>query len=237
MQVSLTNEQYAKPKTVCLSFTGGKDSTLSLHILSRTPALYNISTLVTFTPTNPTAPFLSHPQSIITLQSLCLSFPHAFLPTSAPYLSSYREHMKSLDVDYFATGDILDVCDNFLGRAAESTRTELLRPLWHRPREEIMEEIFELGFRVMITCIALEKVNEDRAKEFVGKMLDRELYEELKSLDNVDACGEFGEYHTMVLDAPLFLKRIVVTSGSVAKSEDGKFLYFKFEDYRVESKE
>jgi len=183
---------------------------------------------VTFTPPNTTKPFLAHPQHLISLQAKALSLPHSFLPVTPPYVESYRSLITSQNVPYLATGDILDVCNQFMDRVVENTNVKLLRPLWERERNELMEMIFSHNdFEILISCVNLEKINEKVARELVGNILTRELYENviLKQV-NVDGCGEMGEYHSMVLNAPLFKKKIVIKKGEQKLSDDEKFLYF-----------
>ncbi|CAG8493809.1 1939_t:CDS:2 [Funneliformis caledonium] len=221
-----------EPQEVCLSFTGGKDSTLTLHLISEQTSKYKIKSLVTFTPPHTTKPFLAHPQHLIALQANALSLPHTFLPISPPYLESYRSLITSQKVPYLATGDILDVCNQFMDRVVENTDVKLLRPLWERERNELMELIFtQSNFEIIISCVNLEKIHEKVARKMVGKILTRELYEEIiLKQDNVDGCGEMGEYHSMVLNAPLFKKKIVIKKAEQKLSDDEKFLYYLIDE-------
>ena len=52
--------------------------------------------------------------------------------------------------------------------------------------------------------------------EFLGKVLDRKVIEDIK-LTGADACGENGEYHTFVIDGPLFKNRINFINEGVIK--------------------
>ncbi|CAG8531018.1 13326_t:CDS:2 [Acaulospora morrowiae] len=225
--MSSTGTNDIRPRKVCLSYTGGKDCTLTLHHLSAHPQQYTINSLVTFTPSGP-KPFLAHPQPLIKLQSSALQLPHQFLSVSAPYVDSYRSLISSLGVDALATGDILDVCDQFMDRVVKGTNVELVRPLWGRERSEMINEILNFGFEVLITCVNLEKVQEEVAKQLVGNILTRELYENVISKqEGLDESGEMGEYHSMVLNAPLFKKRIVINRGRQVVSDDGRFMYYE----------
>ncbi|RIA91384.1 hypothetical protein C1645_737124 [Glomus cerebriforme] len=232
MDENTNDSNDTEPKEVCLSFTGGKDSTLTLHLISAQPSKYKVTSLVTFIPPITTKPFLAHSQLLISLQAKTLSLPHSFLPVTPPYLESYRSLIVSRNVPYLATGDILDVCNRFMDRVVENTNVKLLRPLWERDRNELMNLIFSLNnFEILITCVNLEKINENVARKMVGNILTRDLYENIiLKQDNVDGCGEMGEYHSMVLNAPLFKKKIVIKKGEQKLSDDGNFLYFTIDE-------
>jgi diphthine-ammonia ligase len=78
-------------------------------------------------------------------------------------------------------------------------------PLWQQDRRQLVGQMLEAGIEtVIISC------NEVMGEGFIGRMITPELVEELESL-GIDACGENGEYHTLVLDCPLFKNRLDVS--------------------------
>lgn len=72
-------------------------------------------------------------------------------------------------------------------------------PLWNKDREALVHEFIDSGFKAVIKKVNLENMSED----FLGKVLDKDLVEEIKKTGS-DACGENGEYHTFVVDGPIF---------------------------------
>lgn len=72
-----------------------------------------------------------------------------------------------------------------------------IHPLMKYNSEEIIEEFLSTGVKSEIMKVDKDKLPEN----FVGKILDRKTVKELKKYD-IDICGEFGEYHTMVMDVP-----------------------------------
>ena len=72
-------------------------------------------------------------------------------------------------------------------------------PLWNGDREGLVHEFIDSGFKAVIKKVNLENMSED----FLGKVLDKDLVEEIKKTGS-DACGEYGEYHTFVVDGPIF---------------------------------
>lgn len=71
-------------------------------------------------------------------------------------------------------------------------------PLWKIKPREIMERFISLGFKAIITCVD----NAVLPEKFLGKALDRDFLKEYP--DNLDICGENGEYHSFVYDGPVF---------------------------------
>jgi diphthine-ammonia ligase len=126
----------------------------------------------------------------------------------------------------------LDVCHSFMPRAVEGTGVELIRPLWELPRSEILEDIWKHNFEVLISCLNITKFDADLDVEtFVGQKLSKELLQKVRDHNakfgrDVDLAGEFGEFHTMVLDAPLFKNKIDASSGQIVR--DGDFAYWSF---------
>lgn len=87
---------------------------------------------------------------------------------------------------------------------ANSGLTAIL-PLWQQDRRTLVMKMLESGIETMIVSC-----NEIMGERFIGRTIDPALIDELESL-GVDACGENGEFHTLVLDCPLFSERMNVS--------------------------
>lgn len=72
------------------------------------------------------------------------------------YADTYRRKIKEMGEELGATalitGDILDVCHGFMERASEDTGVALVRPLWGRPRQEILARIEDIGVESIVSC-------------------------------------------------------------------------------------
>lgn len=82
-------------------------------------------------------------------------------------------------------------------------------PLWQHGRRQLVLHMLEAGIDTMIVSC-----NEMMGERFIGKTITPGLVDELESM-GIDACGENGEFHTLVLDCPLFIKGINVSVKNV----------------------
>jgi diphthine-ammonia ligase len=71
-------------------------------------------------------------------------------------------------------------------------------PLWKQNRKDLVMQMIESGIEAMIVSC-----NEMMGEKYIGSIITSDLVEELENM-GIDACGENGEYHTLVLDCPLF---------------------------------
>jgi diphthine-ammonia ligase len=207
-------------------WTGGKDCCLALH---KAHSLgHTITALVTFVPEfNPG--FLAHPLPFMALQAEALGLPHWQRVIGMPYKESYVEAIRALrtqnDIDMLVTGDIdfINGAPNWIRQCAEGTGVEVLNPLWQLPRSSILEMMLTRCLDVRISCVKTPMLSEG----WVGRKLDRDAIRELEDLEQdgvVDACGENGEYHTMVVDAPLFKTRISIEGFSIGSKNELRYL-------------
>lgn len=95
-------------------------------------------------------------------------------------------------------------------------------PIWKRPSLELLAEFWDLGFKTIVVSVNGNVLD----KSFCGKILDRDFIKELPA--NIDPCGENGEFHTFVYEAPYFKQIIDFELGETVdktynfKDTDGK---------------
>jgi uncharacterized protein (TIGR00290 family) len=88
-------------------------------------------------------------------------------------------------------------------------------PLWKIPTSDLIQEFIALGFKTIVVCVNERFLD----KSFVGRMIDQNFINDLP--ENVDVCGENGEFHTFTFDGPIFSKPI--------EFEVGEIVYRKYE--------
>jgi diphthamide synthase (EF-2-diphthine--ammonia ligase) len=113
-----------------------------------------------------------------------------------------------------AFGDLFlqDIRD-YRVRQLQGTGLEPLFPLWQIPTKDLALGMIAAGVKAKITCVDPSKL----AKSFAGRDFDRRFLEALPP--GIDPCGENGEFHTFVHDAPVFSHPVAVLSGEVVERD------------------
>jgi len=97
-------------------------------------------------------------------------------------------------------------------------------PLWGKNPLTALAEMRQLGFRMLVIEV---DTSMGANRNWLGKELDDDMIHELERLKadrSINPIGEFGEYHTIVSDCPIYKKRINVTkSKTVWKKSKGYF--------------
>ena len=123
---------------------------------------------------------------------------------------SLRE-AKKLDAEVACFGDI-DIEGNrkWAEERCKNAKIEAVFPLWHRNREENVYELIERGYKCLIKSINSTLI----PKTLLGKYIDEATIEEMRRC-GIDICGENGEYHTLVVDGPIFKNSLPYKTGEV----------------------
>jgi diphthamide synthase (EF-2-diphthine--ammonia ligase) len=113
-----------------------------------------------------------------------------------------------------AFGDLFlqDIRD-YRVRQLQGTGLEPMFPLWQIPTRDLALSMIAAGVKAKITCVDPSRL----AKSFAGRDFDQPLLEALPP--GIDPCGENGEFHTFVYDAPVFSRPVPVLSGEVVERD------------------
>jgi uncharacterized protein (TIGR00290 family) len=80
-------------------------------------------------------------------------------------------------------------------------------PIWGKNTKILSQKIIDSGIKAIVISVSASKLN----KDFVGQIYNEDFLKELPN--NVDPCGENGEFHTFVYDSPDFLHPIDFVIG------------------------
>ncbi len=213
-------------KKVVLSWSGGKDSCMALDRLVKEG--HEVVCLLTTVPEENGRTF-GHGEKAqrIREQAEALGLPLEFVISAfGNYTRDYIRALAGIRERYGA--DAVGFGDLFFGphrewgeNVAREAGMEALYPLWMKP-EEVRQGLLrfvESGYRAIVIRVR------DGAlpAEWLGREVDRSFYEDILKRD-VDPMGENGEYHTFVVDGPLFRHPVPFVRGEVLQMETTKRL-------------
>ena len=141
--------------------------------------------------------------------------------------------LKNNGIEGMVFGDVyLEEHKNWIERVCKDLGIQPIEPLWKIPPEKVIEEFINLGFKAIIVSCKADLFEE----EFVGRYVDQNLLDELKER-RICPCGENGEFHTFVVDGPIFQKRIEITkSQSVLRQTFWKHWFLDILEWRLKEK-
>lgn len=215
-------------------WSGGKDSALALWRVLQA-GQYQVRCLIVTTNLETERVSMHGVRcQLIEQQAAAMDIPLRWMPVpSATDHSAYEEAMrdtlewlKTQGIDHVIFGDIfLDDLRQYRDSFLASAEMEGVYPLWKKDTQGLVHQVIDQGIHAMLVCIDGSKLS----SSFAGRLLDEQLLADLP--DGVDPCGEHGEYHTFVFDAPYFANPIAITKGEVVgKRYAGSEVEFWFQD-------
>ena len=198
---------------VFASWSGGKDSCLACYraIASGLKVRYLANTV-----TEDGKRSRSHglPAEVLQVQSQAVGIPLVQRRTT---WDNYEAEFKSMlrtfkqeGVNGGVFGDIdFEEHRQWVERVCQEVDIVPHLPLWGESQNKILRDFIDLGFEAVIIATKADLFG----REWLGQMIDLNFIkhlDELKEIKDITPCGEAGEYHTLVIDGPLFKKRMEI---------------------------
>lgn len=211
-------------KKFCLSYSTGKDSILALDTLLQQEH-FPVCLITSVNDENKRSWFHGVPLHLLEQAAENIDIP---LIAASNNGENYEENMenalkqaKELGANYCCFGDI-DIQQHREWDYKLSKKADLipLLPLWQKKREGVVEQFLRSGYTAIIKTVSKKSgIPED----FLGKELNETFINYLLE-QNLDVCGENGEYHTLVVDGPIFNKRLKYQTSGIYESCHAKSL-------------
>ncbi len=210
-------------------FSGGKDSTLAMHIAKRYS--HNIELLLSVSPQKAESYMFHYPNTNLTkIQSKALNIPLISVKTEGKKEKELKalfylfNKAKKEGIEGIVTGAVKSTYQaERIQKVAYEYKLEVFNPLWQKEDEEILELLEKYKIKAIITGIAAYPLS----SELLGKNI-LEVKEELldfKKKYNISAVGEGGELETFVTDAPMFEKTIdIIKTTKEYKNYSGQMI-------------
>lgn len=209
-------------RRVLLSWSSGKDSAWTLHLLRQQPGIEVAALVTTFNSAANRVAMHAVRRALVEAQAERIGLPLWSVELPWPCSNAdYEERMRAVcqravaeGITAVAFGDLFlqDIRD-YRVRQLEGSGLEPLFPVWRIPTKQLGQEMIAAGVKAKITCVDPSKL----AKSYAGRDYDLNLLESLAP--EVDPCGENGEFHTFVHDAPVFSRPIAVQTGEVVERD------------------
>mgnify|MGYP000141076301 CR=1 FL=1 len=203
-------------KKTYFNWSSGKDSALALYKIQQN-SNYAVDLLVTTTNQDfERVSMHGLRNELLEKQVEAIGLPLQTIPFPANVtMDSYSETMKnamnslvSKGYTHGVFGDIfLEDLKAYRDKKLAEVGVEGVYPLWKQETKQLIHDFLDLGFKAITVCVNAKLLG----KEFVGRIIDEQFIKDLP--DNVDVCGENGEFHTFVFDGPIFSKPVDFTLG------------------------
>jgi diphthine-ammonia ligase len=201
-------------------FSGGKDSTLVLHMASEKET---VACLITIVSKNKESYMFHTPNIDITaLQAEALGLPLVSVVTEGKKEEELADLKKAIEqaktqygIEGIVTGAVESVYQaSRVQRICNELDLWCFNPLWKHDQKTLLETLLAKQFQVIISGVFAYPLDE----KWLGKQLDTQMIERLVELQGkygISPSGEGGEIETTVLDAPLFKQKIDITDSAL----------------------
>ena len=201
---------------ILLSWSSGKDSAWALHHLRLATDVEVVGLLTTVTEPFDRVSMHGVRRAILRAQAVAAGLPlmEVMIPSPCPN-EVYAERMAAAmnkvrddGIGTIAFGDLFleDIRDYREANLAEVGMSAVF-PLWQRPTPNLARQMVAGGLRAAVVCVDPRRLD----ASFAGRLFDESFLDELP--EDVDPCGENGEFHTLVFGGPMFEKDLSVTVG------------------------
>ena len=214
------------PLPVMVSWSSGKDSAWALHTLRQQPDRYEVRGIfTTVTETFGRISIHSTPRWVLELQSERLGLPLYEIAIPSPCsnaryeaaMQAFLDRVQALPEDrtvaHLAFGDLfLEDIRRYREDKLQGTGFTPVFPVWGNDTSQLAETMIASGVRAIITA-----GDARLPSDMVGRWFDRQFLADLPA--GVDPLGENGEFHTCVIDGPMFGSPIEAQPGEIVRRE------------------
>jgi uncharacterized protein (TIGR00290 family) len=204
-----------------ISSSGGKDSTLALYRAQR-EGLNVTHMLSVYGMEHERVRFHGYRPDVLAAQAEALGLEAIIEPTGADTfetdLARALSRAAALGTKGILFGNLwLEEVRDWYRPRVEAAGLEYRDMLWGVEPMEVVRDFVEAGFRAVVTCVWLKRLD----RSYLGRRLDRAFLDDLANMEAVDPAGEQGEYHTFVYDGPNFRHPVEFTTHG--HHEEGDF--------------
>jgi uncharacterized protein (TIGR00290 family) len=213
-------------KRILLSWSSGKDSAWSLHVLRQRGECEVVGLLTTFNEAADRVAMHAVRHALVEQQAAAAGIPLWAVPLPWPCSNEQYESLMAQTctkavaegIEGIAFGDLfLEDVRAYRERQMKGTGLEPIFPIWGLPTRDLAEQMIAAGLQAKLTCIDTTKL----AASFAGHDFDETFLSSLP--DGIDPCGERGEFHSFVYRGPMLNYPLSVSVGETVLRDQFAF--------------
>ncbi len=215
---------------VAVLFSGGKDSTMALYsALENNDSVEYLLSMKSFNDES----YMFHVPNIHLTEMLAeaLEIPiimastNGFKEKELEDLKREFQKLKNLGIEGIYTGALYsNYQKSRIEKLGNQTGLKIISPYWHVNELDYMKKIVKLGFEVIISGVFAEGFD----KSWLGRKIDEQTIKQLVELNKkyyINIAFEGGEAETLVVDGPIFKKRInIIEAQKKWNNDNGTYL-------------
>ncbi|MBI2102809.1 diphthine--ammonia ligase [Candidatus Woesearchaeota archaeon] len=206
-------------------FSSGKDSTAAAYIMKQQN--YALTCLITLKSQNSHSyMFQSAGVEIVELQAQAMELPLIIQETTGEkeielldLEKALRQAKEQYHIDGIVSGALFSTYQrDRIEKICDNLGLKIFSPLWHKQPDAHMEELFHAGFEIIFTAVAAEGLDKSWLNRPITK-IDIERLKKIREKTYLNIAGEGGEFESVVLDCPLFQKKIKIQSAEIIEEK------------------
>jgi uncharacterized protein (TIGR00290 family) len=210
------------PQKCLLSWSSGKDSAWTLHVLRQAAEVSVVGLLTTINEVHDRVAMHAVRTEVLRAQADAADLPLWPVPIPSPCSNAEYEaamgaalvRARAAGITVVAFGDLfLEDIRRYREEKLAGTGLAPIFPLWKRPTDVLARDMIRGGLRARLTCVDPKQL----PATFAGREFDAALLAALPQ--SADPCGERGEFHTFAYDGPMFRHPVPVRTGEVVERE------------------
>lgn len=215
---------------VFASWSGGKDSCLACYRALNSGL--EVSCLINMVTEDGTRS-RSHGVSaeVLRVQAKAIGIPLLQKKTTREtYEAEYKNAIRSIKKEGISGGVFGDIDFNahreWIEKLCKDTEITLYLPLWEEIQDKLIWEFINAGFVSIVVAAKSDFFGQD----ILGRVVDIDFItylEGMRKTKEITLCGEAGEYHTLVIDGPLFREKLRIEEAEKVLRDGRWFLDIK----------